>query len=131
MDLFYLLINDNEIVLQVEKSIFQSWNPWLICLNVPSAITDISMCLDNLLYRIVQLDICVPARLNEALCGKIDFELQAKIWAKVKIFHFWCILSKYSSYQTHSWQTFFSLKLWKKRCVMEHFILEWPTVKYT
>ena len=39
---------------------------------------------------------CVPAWLNEALCGETDFDLQAKIWTKVKIFHFLFILSKSS-----------------------------------
>ncbi len=48
--------------------------------------------------------ICVPTWVNEALCGKIDLELQAKIWTKVKIIHFWYILSKYWSYQKQSWQ---------------------------
>ncbi len=33
---------------------------------------------------------------------KIDFELWAKTWTKVKIFHFWYILPKYSSYQAQS-----------------------------
>ncbi len=47
-------------------------------------------------------NISAPAWLNEAFCSKIDFELQAKIWIKIKIFHFWYILPKCSSYQTKS-----------------------------
>ena len=60
---------------------------------------------------------CVPAWLNKALCVQIDFELEAKIWAKVKIFHFWYILSKSSSYQKQSWQTlFFNENVEEKMC---------------
>ena len=36
-------------------------------------------------YTIMNYHNCVPAWLNEAVCGKTDFELEAKIWAKVKI----------------------------------------------
>ena len=31
------------------------------------------------------LSICDPMPANEALCGKINFELWAKMWSKVKI----------------------------------------------
>ena len=65
--------------------------------------------------------ICVPAWLNEALCGKIDFELQAKIWAKVKIFHFWYIFSKSSSYQT-----LFQWKCERKEVLWNIFVLISP-----
>ena len=31
------------------------------------------------------IDKCDPTPANEALCGKINFELRAKMWSKVKI----------------------------------------------
>ena len=52
---------------------------------------------------------CVPAWLNEALCGKTDYE--AKIWAKVKIFHFW-----YISHHTKHKKHFFNENVEEKRC---------------
>ena len=61
---------------------------------------------------------------NEALCGKIDFELQAKVWAKVNFFFFFDNLPKYSSSshgQVKSWQTLiFSKQMWGKMMFMEH-----------
>ena len=66
---------------------------------------------------------------------KTDFELEAKIWVKVKIFHFDIFfLKSLSSYQsTQSWQTLFSMKMLKERGdIMEYLLLDdWPTDRST
>ena len=59
---------------------------------------------------------CVPAWLNEALCGKTDFELLAKIWAKLEIFHFWYIHSKSIIPNTIMTNTFFNENMEEKKC---------------
>ena len=74
--------------------------------------------------------------LNEALCGKIDFEPRPntpKIWrSKFFIFEiglFFLNVHHRWSYQTKSWQTHFAMKIWMmKRYVLEHLLLDWPMI---
>ncbi len=65
-----------------------------------------------------------PPWLNKVLCGKIDSWVVSKNMNQVQKFSF--VIFSSSSYQTKSRRTPFSMNTWKRRCVIEYLLLDWP-----
>ena len=79
----------------------------------------------QLVINLTEIDvICAPVRLNETLCVKLDFWVTGKNMSKGQIFPFFFL--NINTIMTNT----FLMKMWKKRCVMEHFILDWSIEVY-